>query len=213
LGKTSSCLLRLEYPLHQYLGILSKRKLAKTLKSPLKNTLVVLVLVFLHLLNVKKTLCIVSVVLLVSYFSVTSFVNAAPVFPLNPTNGPPGTVVQVTGSGFTPNGDINADLWNGTSAYTFSADSSGNLNTTETVPPVDPGTYRFVVTDASTGGSTTTQFVVTESTSASPTPTTSSSASETPAPSPSVPEFPVVTAMLMMLFLGSAIAFVGKKHL
>ena len=89
--------------------------------------------------------------------------NAAPSITLSPTSGPAGTTVHVYGSGFTANGEINSELWNGTSAYNFSADANGNLNTTVIVPSVESGLYGFTITDQSTGSSTQTQFTVTQS--------------------------------------------------
>jgi len=130
----------------------------------------------------------------------SSFASAAPTITLNPTSGPAGTVVQVTGSGYTPNGDIDATLWNGTSAYTFTADANGQLSTTETVPPVAPGLYQFIVTDSTTQSSTTTQFTVTQESGASPTPT------------PSVPEFPTAVIVSMTMLLIGATTLVAKKR-
>ena len=130
--------------------------------------------------------------------------SAAPSITLNPTSGPPGTTVHVTGSGYTANGEIDTELWNGTSAYTFSADDNGNLDETVTVPPVDAGLYGFTITDATTQSTTQTQFTVTQG-SASPTPTTSSSTS--PSPSPTVPEFTSSMVVLMMVIALSSTAF------
>lgn len=156
---------------------------------------------FKHLLNFKKTIFIVSFVLLVLCSSIPSFAAAAPTITLNPTSGPPGTVVQVTGSGYTPNGEIEASLWNGTSAYTFTADSYGYLSTTETVPTVDPGLYQFVVTDTTTQSSTTTQFTVTQSSLTSPTPT------------PSVPEFPIGVIITVTLLLIGTVMLGARKQI
>ncbi|HUK85707.1 MAG TPA: hypothetical protein VLU95_07580 [Candidatus Acidoferrum sp.] len=130
--------------------------------------------------------------------------NAAPTITLNPTSGPPGTTVHITGSGYTANGEIDTELWNGTSAYTFNADANGNLDTTVTVPPVEPGLYGFTITDAASQGTTQTQFTVTQG-SASPTPTTSSSAS--PSPTSTVPEFPASMVILTLILAVSSAAF------
>lgn len=176
---------------------------------------------FSSVFNLKKALCLIALFLMVASVSNVMLVSAAPSLTLNPTSGPPGTVVTVTGSGFTPSGQINADLWNGTSAYTFTADENGNLNTTETVPPVDVGTYQFVVTDAATQSSTQTQFTVTQS-STSPTPTTTPSTSSTPTatssvsptPTPTVPELPIlaVAAVMALLLLGAVLLTVKKTR-
>ncbi len=133
--------------------------------------------------------------------------NAAPSITLSPTSGPPGTTVHVYGSGFTANGEINSELWNGTSAYNFSADGNGNLNTTVTVPTVEAGLYGFTITDQSTGSSTQTQCTVTQSSTApTPTPTASTSASHSPAPT-ATPEFPPLLAVVAVFTAGSAAAF------
>lgn len=92
----------------------------------------------MHTINLKKALFLVALVLLALCISMPLFAVAAPTLTLNPSSGLPGIIVQVTGSGYTPNGEIDANLWNGTSAYTFTADANGQLSTTETVPPVDP---------------------------------------------------------------------------
>ena len=147
-----------------------------------------------------------------------SGVNASPTITLNPTSGPPGTTVYITGSGYTPNGQIPTQLWNGTSTYTFTADANGNLNTTEVVPNVDPGLYGFTVTDATTQATTTTQFTVTQSTT-SPTPTPSSSASTSPSTTPAVPEIQPLLIVLALFTAVSAAAILtirkrktGKSH-
>jgi len=133
--------------------------------------------------------------------------NAAPSITLSPTSGPAGTTVHVYGSGFTANGEINSELWNGTSAYNFSADANGNLNTTVIVPPVEAGLYGFTITDQSTGSSTQTQFTVTQSSASStPTPTSSTGASHSPTPA-TTPEFPSLLAVLTVFMAGSAVAF------
>jgi hypothetical protein len=135
---------------------------------------------------------------------------AAPTITLNPMSGPAGTTVHISGSGFTPNGQINSELWNGTSAYSFTADANGNLNTTTTVPNVEPGLYGFIVTDASSQGTTQTQFTVTQ-TSTSPTPTTTSSTS--PSSTPTVPELqlPVVVLTLFLVISSLAISIIKRR--
>jgi Trk-type K+ transport system membrane component len=122
-------------------------------------------------------------------------VNAAPNITLNPTSGPPYTVVQVSGSGFTPNRQINVLTWNGTGSITFTADPYGNLNATLRVPTLNPGNYKFTVADSYTHASTQTYFTITQ---ASPTPT--------------LPEFPIATVTIMvLLFIGAAILATRKR--
>ncbi len=86
----------------------------------------------------------------VLFASLLMLVNAAPNITLNPASGTPNTIVQVSGSGFTPNGQVNVITWNGTGSRTFTADPYGNLNATLTVPTLDPGIYQFTVSDAYT---------------------------------------------------------------
>jgi hypothetical protein len=137
---------------------------------------------------------------------------ASPTVTLNPTSGPTGTTVHIYGSGFTPNGEIQSQLWNGTSAYSFTADASGNINTTTVVPDVESGPYVFIVTDSSSQGTTLTQFTVTQS-STSATPTTTSSTSTSPSPTPSVPELqlPVVVLILFIATSSLAISTIRKR--
>ena len=105
---------------------------------------------------------------------------------LNPTSGPPATTVHIYASGFTPNGEIATKLWNGTSSGTFTADNSGDVNTTVIVPDVETGLYGFTITDTTTGSQTQTQFTVT-------------STASTPTPTPKVPEFPSLLIVLPLL--------------
>lgn len=124
---------------------------------------------------------------------------ASPTVTVNPTSGPPGTSVNVLGSGFTPNGQIQSELWNGTSAYSFAADANGNLNTTVVVPQVESGLYGFTITDVASQSTTQTQFTV-----------TTSSASATP----TVPEFQSLVVVLILLIATSvaAISVVKKRN-
>jgi hypothetical protein len=123
-------------------------------------------------------------------------VNAAPNITLNPTSGPPYTVVQVTGSGFTPNGQINVITWNGTGSITFNSDPYGNLNATLTVPTLNPGNYQFTVADAYTHSATQIQFIITQ---VSPTLT------------PTVPEIPIATVTFMALLFIGALMLATRK--
>ena len=157
--------------------------------------------------NLKRALSVLTVAVFVFVLSTTMLgAYASPSIKLSPTSGPPGTVVSVTGSGYTPNGEIQANLWNGSSAYTFEADAHGDLTTSETVPPVDPGTYQFVITDVSSSAQTTTQFTVTSG-SATAAPTTASST-----PTPTVPELPVFAVVAVALIvLASAVVAARSK--
>ena len=125
---------------------------------------------------------------------------AAPTMTLNPTSGPAGTTVHIYGSGFSPNGEIQSQLWNGTSTYSFTADANGNLNTTTVVPDVESGPYTFIVSDPSIQGSTQVTFTVTQS-STSATPTASSATSVSPSPTPTVPEFQLPAIVLSLLIV------------
>jgi hypothetical protein len=131
-------------------------------------------------------------------------VNASLSVTLNPTSGPAGTTVYIYASGFTSNGAIHASLFNGSSAGDFQADANGNVNTTVVVPAVQTGLYQFIVTDESSGATTTTSFTVTSSTT---TPTT------TPAPTHAVPEFQS-SLVVLTLFTAVSIAtiFIVRKR-
>ncbi len=169
-------------------------------------------LVFLSKSNLTRSIIPLSIFvfsLLIVGLATMPAANAAPSITLDPTSGPPGTIVHITGSGYTANGEIDTELWNGTSAYTFTADDHGTLDTTVTVPPVIAGLYGFTITDAYTGGITQTQFTVTEG-SASPTPTMSSSAS--PTPTVTVPEFTSLVVVLTLIAAVSSAAFLMVRR-
>ena len=78
---------------------------------------------------------------------------------LNPTSGTVGESVTVTGAGFTPNGTVSIDF-SGTNVATTSADDSGAISTTFTVPSESPGSYSVTTTDAGGAGSATASFTV-----------------------------------------------------
>jgi hypothetical protein len=113
-------------------------------------------------------------------------VNASPSVTLNPTSGATGTTVHIFASGFTAYGTINTALFNGTSTPSFQADANGNVNETVEVPMVLSGLYQFVVTDATSGSQTTTQFTVT--------------------PGSNIPEFPSIGIGLAVLIAISTLA-------
>src|SRR3989475_765388 len=73
---------------------------------------------------------------------------------LNPSSGPAGTTVTVTGTNFSPNSAIIAVTYDGTSVTTNPAiiqtDSSGGFSATFAVPsPSNPGSHTVNATDAS----------------------------------------------------------------
>ena len=109
---------------------------------------------------------------------------------LNPTSGPPGSVVQITCSGYTPNGQVQATI-NGTVLGTKTADSHGDLNFNVTVPNFPDGTYKFISTDLTTQTQTQVQFTITSTTT-------------TASPTPKVPEF---QSLLIVLTLLIAVSF------
>jgi hypothetical protein len=84
----------------------------------------------------------------------------------NPTSGPPGTVVTVTGSGWSPGGTVDVRLFSfsgPTSAHATVA-SDGTFSTTVTVPSNTPlGPFTIFADEA--GVKATTTFTVTSSTS------------------------------------------------
>jgi len=106
---------------------------------------------------------------------------------LTPNSGPPGTVVQVSCSGFTPNGQVEASI-NGTDLGTTAADANGNINFNVTVPDFPNGLYKFTATDLTTSSTTQVDFTVTQS-----------STSPTPSPAPTTPEFPSMLIVLTAL--------------
>ena len=124
-----------------------------------------------------------------------SNVAGFPVVSLNPTNGTQGTEVRITGIGFTPSGQINANLWNGTTATSFTADVNGNLNTTVTVPAVAIGVYIFRIVDVATNDTALASFIVAQSN----------------LPTPSVPEISSIALVLSTLIAGSALLVVARK--
>ena len=155
-------------------------------------------MVFSNVYILNRGLFVTALVLFVLGASLLVLVNAAPTITLSPTSGPPYTVVHVSGSGFTPNMQINVITWNGTGSITFTSDPYGNLNTTLTVPTMNPGLYQFTVADAYTHSSTQTQFTITQ---ASPTPT------------PTVPEFPTAAVTFMVLLFIGAVMLATRKRI
>ena len=75
---------------------------------------------------------------------------------ISPSIGPPGTSVQITGSGFTPSSAIDLRI-GGVTWESITADGSGGLNRTLQIPQVAGGSQSITVS----GGSVTTNFDVT----------------------------------------------------
>src|SRR2546428_10704317 len=90
-------------------------------------------------------------------------VTAGPYILLNPSSGPSGTVVKVTGNNFSPNSAItikyDTSLVNTTPAV-ITTDSAGSFTGTFTVPSSTTGSHTVSAADASTK-SASTQFTVT----------------------------------------------------
>ena len=153
--------------------------------------------------NLKKalsltTLSVLVVSALVLGLIIIPNVNAALSVTLKPTSGPPGTVVQITCSGYTPNGQVQATV-NGTVLGTKTADSHGDLNFDVTVPNFPDGTYKFISTDLTTQTQTQVQFTITSTTTiASPTPT--------------VPEFPPLAIAIAAMLLTAGAFLTAKKR-
>ncbi len=88
--------------------------------------------------------------------------GAAAALTLNPTSGPTGTIVSVTGNGFSAGTSLPVTIFfNGTSVATTTSSNTGTISTTFAAPAVTPGTY--TVTAASTYAATSAQFTVTSS--------------------------------------------------
>src|SRR2546428_22535 len=84
---------------------------------------------------------------------------------LNPSSGPAGTTVTVTGTNFSPNSAINTVTYDGTSVTTnppiIQTDSSGGFSATFAVPSAsNPGSHTVNATDASSN-SASASFTVT----------------------------------------------------
>jgi hypothetical protein len=156
-----------------------------------------------HPQNSKKALNLTTLLILVVSALVLGLiiipnVNAALSVTLNPTSGPPGTVVQVTCSGYTPNGQVQATV-NGTVLGTKTADSNGDLNFNVTVPNFPAGTYKFISTDLTTQTQTQVQFTETSTTT-------------TASPTPTVPEFPSLAIAIAAMVLTAGAFLTAKKR-
>src|SRR5207245_4560429 len=104
-------------------------------------------------------------------FTVTTSVSLTPTISLNPTSGPAGTNVTVTGNNFSPNSAI-VISYDGASVTTIPAstttDLTGSFSATFTVPASTAGSHTVKATDAS-ANSASVQFTVTPSISLTPT--------------------------------------------
>src|SRR3989475_788425 len=103
-------------------------------------------------------------------FTVTTG-TITPTISLNPSSGPVGTTVTVSGSGFASNSGISI-TYGGTAIITnpttITTDSTGSFAGSITVPPSSLGTHTVKATDASSN-SASAQFTVTPAISLSPT--------------------------------------------
>src|SRR5256712_1053471 len=92
---------------------------------------------------------------------------------LNPSSGPAGTTVTVTGTNFSPNSAITTVTYDGTSVTTnppiIQTDSSGGFSATFAAPsPSNPGSHTVNATDASSNSASALFTVTTPSISLSP---------------------------------------------
>ena len=154
-----------------------------------------------HFLNKRSAIVATIAVFLLSFSLAISCVYALPTVTLTPTSGPQGSTVMISGSGFTPNGQVSVGLWNGTTTSSYTADVNGNLNETVTVPSVATGIYGLNFTDVSNGRTTLVTFNVTQS----------NLPTNTPSPSSTIPEFPILAVGLVVLMAGSAIGWIAIK--
>src|SRR5437016_1442585 len=101
-------------------------------------------------------------------FTVTTV--ATPTISLNPSSGPTGTTVNISGSGFASNSKISI-TYGGTTITTnpstITTDSTGSFAGSITIPPSSLGTHTVKATDAS-ANSASAQFTVTRAISLSP---------------------------------------------
>ena len=144
------------------------------------------------------TLSVLVVSALVLGLIIIPNVNAALSVTLKPTSGPPGTVVQITCSGYTPNGQVQATI-NGTVLGTKTADSHGDLNFDVTVPNFPDGTYKFISEDLTTQTQTQVQFTITSTTT-------------TASPTPTIPEFPLLAIAIAAMLLTAGALLTAKKR-
>lgn len=104
---------------------------------------------------------------------------------LSASQGPPGTGVTASGTGFTPGETIQITV-NGASLGTAQADQNGNFTTSVQVPNVAPGQYVVTATGQTSGASASASFVVTGA-GATATPTVTATPGPTAAPATAPP--------------------------
>lgn len=85
---------------------------------------------------------------------------------LSSTQGPKGTMVSVTGSGFNSGGSVSINFGT-TNVASTSADASGGISSLFTIPSVSPGTYSVTATGAG-GRYAAATFIVTQAISTGP---------------------------------------------
>jgi len=87
---------------------------------------------------------------------------------LNPEEGPSGTLVSMTGSGFDDANDFNVTFGGKDLVTTKGVPAGGGINEDFTVPTLDPGVYEVITTEVDADGdevlSVTVEFTVTERT-------------------------------------------------
>lgn len=108
---------------------------------------------------ISRSLAVVLVVALGLLFVQPNGASAATTLSLNPTTGPEGTIVAVTGSGYGANQTVTF-YFNNAVAGTVMANSSGDINFSFVVPQVPAGNYN-VSASSSVSSSGNVQFQVT----------------------------------------------------
>lgn len=98
--------------------------------------------------------------------------SAALAITLNPTNGPPGTIVAVSGSGFTPNGQVQIFFINFGIVATLVSNSTGAIIGLFIIPNINANTYNVAAKDVTTQNDVQTPFTVQQSSGPTPTPST-----------------------------------------
>ncbi len=83
---------------------------------------------------------------------------------LNPEEGPSGTLVTMTGSGFDADDEFNVTFAGDTLIETKDVDDGGGINEDFNVPTMDPGVYTIVVLEVDSGIEVSVDFEVTERT-------------------------------------------------
>jgi len=144
-------------------------------------------------LHLKKGLSIITLALFVlSVLVIGSIImpvtKAQGIISLTPSDGPPGTTVDISGSGLPPCDGLWIYIGSTpiASATVGGQDPlTGTFGVSFTVPNLAPGAYTVTVNDLDTPADTSSIiFIVTSSTSPSPTPTPSPTHSPTPTASP-----------------------------